>query len=855
MFYDKFLIGKNLNFKFITIILMSFFMVPSVCADIQISLQPTPIVAGEPATLSIRSTEGKAEIAQLPTIEGVKWLQPDVYGSSIMIINGVHYETSTYNFIVNLTGLIKLPPLKIKLNNEAYNTKGKTIRVISGPLTDLEKYIYLKPEYAISDKKKIYVGEELPLKIYLYKAESISANPVEYPQIKLNGVIFENFNHENRDSERFACYPYDTPTKVNEDGVNYIKSCFYTSYRPIVTGKLKGTVSIMLDIVLPRKNRRSSFRNSLFDNDIFNNVFNSDSFFNRGKHISKMILAELPELEVMPLPEKPKDINYLGLLGEWKTDIAFSSQKMKEGEPLTIKITITGNGSLETLKTCEIAIPGFTTYPPDITKNEPNSLSRNQGKKATIDYVLIPTERGKKKIDISFATFEPETGKYDITKLNKVIEVSANKFSSSSTVYGRSSNDTNFKKYNKGTNKLNNAILYLDKNITSNVKVPLYKNNLILIIILFLLGPILWFLFILLRARNLKINKNSNSKRKYSAKKNYNKVIRAVKKSKPEHITEVMNDSILPFIYDIKGFAPGTTVDEVVKKISNKELIDCLKEINSSRYMPDKNLTNEQLKSKLYKCIKRMTFILAIGIFIALPVNMKGAETHRSNVGKMISFYNKGEFGKAAKLCKENIIPTDPNPIWLYNLANCYFQNGDLPRALVCYERALLLAPRNSDILENLNYVRSKLFLPEMYTRSTPTEFLEYMRDFFRPDEWILILSVCVFLIFIALILRYLTTKKIYMTLIIISIVLGGVSLIAFINQKYTIYNNKDAIVLYRDIDVYSLPSENSTELEFNLLPGEEVKVEENADNWVRIRTKKSEGWIKDKNVEQIWGY
>ena len=38
-------------------------------ADVDISLQPNPVIAGEPAVLTIRSTEGRPQIENLPEVE------------------------------------------------------------------------------------------------------------------------------------------------------------------------------------------------------------------------------------------------------------------------------------------------------------------------------------------------------------------------------------------------------------------------------------------------------------------------------------------------------------------------------------------------------------------------------------------------------------------------------------------------------------------------------------------------------------------------------------------------------------------------------------------------------------------
>ncbi len=44
-----------------------------------------------------------------------------------------------------------------------------------------------------------------------------------------------------------------------------------------------------------------------------------------------------------------------------------------------------------------------------------------------------------------------------------------------------------------------------------------------------------------------------------------------------------------------------------------------------------------------------------------------------------------------------------------YNLGNAYYRNGNLGKAVVCYERSLRIDPTNDDALQNLQFVRTKL--------------------------------------------------------------------------------------------------------------------------------------------------
>ena len=84
---EKIIVFYKSGYKkyFILSLLILFFVPFSIIADIQLSLQPTPVVAGEPASLVISSSEGKATIDNLPEIKNLEWVQNNnVYSKSIL---------------------------------------------------------------------------------------------------------------------------------------------------------------------------------------------------------------------------------------------------------------------------------------------------------------------------------------------------------------------------------------------------------------------------------------------------------------------------------------------------------------------------------------------------------------------------------------------------------------------------------------------------------------------------------------------------------------------------------------------------------------------------------------------------
>ncbi len=858
--HKKYFINKQIFLLISSFIL--FFISLNSNADIQLSLQPTPIVVGEPATLTISSTAGKAHINNFPAVKNLEWLQNNTsYSRQVMTINGKRSEKTVYQFTVSKPGVITLPSMEIITDDGKIYTQGKKIRVIKGPLADLEKRLFIKADYNLKNNKKIYIGEEIPLKIILYKADNLSAVPLEYPKIKINNVVFDDFSKLNRENDRFAPYPHGTPKRVKKDEINYTETTFFTSFRPLGNGQLNGTVSLLCNIKMPQRSKsRSNYFSSSFNDSLFNNdSFFSGSIFNRGgENISKLLVTELPELNIIPLPPPPPGTKYLGLVGDWTIQAELSSDKIKEGEPLTLSLKIAGSGTLETLNAPELIIPGFTVYSPEIQKDDHSTPKSGSKNSVVVNYVLIPVESGKTNIDVSFATFDPEKIQYEIADINKTIKVMPDNRSSISIVYGNApASKLSISPQKSAKHKVSNAILYLKKQPGDDVLIPLWLNHIILITILLLLGPLLWIITELIYFKKKRIGGSLTLQRKNSALKRKSKVIKTIMKASSDHLPDIIQKEAVPYINDLKGYPPGTTADELSNRLKEKELAKYIKEANALSYMPALKENSSNLKNNLVKALKRLSILIVIGSALSFITNKTFADNTQKTTGinQLITAYNKADFNEAEKICKENIHFSSPNPNWIYNLGNCYYQNGNLTEALVCYERALRLDPRNSDILENLNFVKRKLFLPEVYQTKNPIALLQSGRDSFRPDEWMLVFAAAWFILFIALILRKFTAARVWVTVLSIALIVAVISIIAVLSEKVEVYNPKIALVVERNVKIYSLPSTDSSKATFILSPGDQVRIKEKINKWLRIRKGKAEGWVKQESIAKVWPY
>jgi tetratricopeptide (TPR) repeat protein len=396
----------------------------------------------------------------------------------------------------------------------------------------------------------------------------------------------------------------------------------------------------------------------------------------------------------------------------------------------------------------------------------------------------------------------------------------------------------------------------------------LYLNWLWAYIALGLLGPLCWLISDMKNLRQRKLVSNVALQRRRSALKRKSKVLKAVKKSPEDKLNTVIMQDAVPFINDMLNLPPGTTTSELSGKVEDSNLAQCLKNAGEASYLPGaSNLNKKELRNKLYKALKKLTVIT---LFLLMPqlqalegnsaekLNIKEVKTEKSksaipaNLDEAIGAYDSGDFDKAAAFFRSKIDKNAPDPALLYNLGSTLCSKGDLAGALVCFERARLLAPYDSAITENLNFVRRRLFLPEAGKIDGPTEMLIAASRSLRPDQWLLVAAFAWALagIFLAFRRKLSTNKRI--------IFIGACGIIfllaiaACIYEKTGIYSDSRAVVTASDAELRSLPSAGSGQKLARLRMGTVVKIIESRLQWVRIKSDDTKGWLLKDKITRI---
>ncbi|HIE26290.1 TPA: tetratricopeptide repeat protein [Candidatus Poribacteria bacterium] len=210
--------------------------------------------------------------------------------------------------------------------------------------------------------------------------------------------------------------------------------------------------------------------------------------------------------------------------------------------------------------------------------------------------------------------------------------------------------------------------------------------------------------------------------------------------------------------------------------------------------------------------------------------------------------YEKREYLKAAELY-EIIASKISNSNVYYNLGNTYFKLGQRGKAILYYERARQLMPRDKDIRRNLRYAISlnedKQFAP----------FNSILNSLITINELtVLILGFSMSLASGAIVYILFDDARIKKITRYAMLILGGTLLLCFIILILSVHTSgiSRAIVLIPEITVKSAPDEGSTVL-FSLHEGTMVEIKEIQAKWAKINLPDgTEGWIASSAIERI---
>lgn len=239
--------------------------------------------------------------------------------------------------------------------------------------------------------------------------------------------------------------------------------------------------------------------------------------------------------------------------------------------------------------------------------------------------------------------------------------------------------------------------------------------------------------------------------------------------------------------------------------------------------------------------------------------------------------YEKGDYESAiegyAAIVEQGVVNAD----LFYNLGNAYYKVGALGRAVLYYERARRLAPRDADIAHNLSLARS--LLRDGQFVSEPGKLRRavlWIHDHLSASESFMLATLLYVLLSITIILfvfqRTRVVSRFYGRMSVVSpgrlfgfqkradlALAVGVLLIltsTVVTSAWTKQNaetvRRVAVIVDEEVSVFSGPGDDAT-LQFKVHEGTLVDVEDARTGWLKIELPgELTGWIRSASAERI---
>ena len=607
-----------------------------------------------------------------------------------------------------------------------------------------------------------------------------------------------------------------------------------------------------------------------------------EAFFNGGSGITevkKRMIAPGTTIEVEPLPARPS--GFSGGVGRFSISATIDTTVVKANDPIRLRVTVSGTGNMKLLKKPMVKFPkDFNTYNVKVSDKTRLTTGGLTGS-VVYDYLAVPRHQGDYEIPaIEYTYFDLAENSYKTIKTDS-FSIHVDKGTGATMAVSSYMQED--------VKLLNSDIRYIKTgNRRQHAVGDYFFGSAAYWVTLAVLVLGFVSLFVVFRHRaieNANIVKQRASKASKVATRRLKKANRLMKAGKPGEFY----DEVLRALWGFVGDRLNMPVEQLSRENISQQLeehsisrevvsqfIGALDECEYARYAPGDPSGNmnkvyeaaltaitkiaETMKKKGQKTkvhedgMARMAVLLAVISFASffLTPTLQAATKAEAD-----SAYAQEHYQKAAQLYEE-VLTQGVNADLYYNLGNAYYRQDNFTKAILNYERALLLSPGDRDIRFNLQMARSKTV--DKITPESEMFFVTWylsLVNMMGVDAWAQVALVSL-LAAIFLALAYLFADRIWLRkagffggLVFVLLFLAG-NLFAW-HQKRIRLNHKGAIVVSSAVSVKSTPAKNGTDL-FLLHEGTKVTITDaTMKSWRGIRMADGkEGWLEATQIEEI---
>jgi hypothetical protein len=358
-------------------------------ASAELTIQSSQIETGETVQFSITISGFSAPEPEIRPIDGldIKYLGPM---SQFQIINGRTSSSVTHNYVLTALkpGTYTIGPFAIMDGQTKVTTNSIQLAVIKSSSvssssgsgqTDSQLYF----NFSIP-KTKIYWGEKIPITFRLYVGEVRLGGPIESLGFGQSEVALDQIKVAGEEQQLINGQVYRV---VQITGV----------LSPVKTGTFTlGPAKMVLPVMV--RNRRPSFFDDFGDN------------YNR--RTVQLESRNKPVISILPVPTNGRPANYSQGIGHFQVRAATDQTAVKQGDPITIQMTVTGTGNFQSITAPVLSnTNGFKVYDPQ--RKETPAQEGAPPNQVIFEQVLIPLETSVKQIGPLVLTyFDPDSGTF-----------------------------------------------------------------------------------------------------------------------------------------------------------------------------------------------------------------------------------------------------------------------------------------------------------------------------------------------------------------------------------------------------------------------------------------------------------
>ena len=783
---------------------------------------------------------------------------------SINIINGKTTRSSTITYTYILLplkeGTFILPPAEATIKGKKISSDSRSIQVLAGsganqaaPSPKNEQRqpagtvsnsdIYMK---LLLSKNSAVVGESLTATLKLYQRVNIAGfEDARFPS-------FEGFWSKE------TAAPSDIEfRRENVGGVIYNTAVLRSwSLTPQKAGTLAIDPAELVCLVNVRE--PSSGTGSIFDS----------FFMDDYRTIRKRVSTPAVTVNVRALPPAPPSFG--GGVGKFGMQASLSADSLKTHDAGSLRISISGTGNIALLEAPKV------DFPPDFEVYDVKVSESASGK--TFEYPFIPRSHGDFVIGpVEYSYYDIASGRYrsiNSQPLNIHVQKSASTEMQAAATVPAAALQKNVKDLGSDIRFISSEMPSFKKSGRFFVASPLFWG----IAALFLAAAGALYVFLKKRAalkENVVLSRGKGAVK--MARKRLASASLLLGKNLYGAFYEELHKALLGFAGDKFALdAADLSKENITAKMQSSGIPKALAgrfgtlldECEYARFAPDAghgamNAHYEEAVSVISDISSYMKKSLpkALPTLLALLVLLPYAAYAQSpdslwNAG--VSAYTAGNYAEALDswqaLEGQGLVSDE-----LYtNIADAFFKQDDIARAILYYNRALSLNPSNADARHNLQFTRAQVRdridrVPEFFLITV----LRNLRSGLSSNAWAA-LSLLFFAAVLAMLLLYLLARRVSLRrtgfYAGIASLLLCIAFFAFAyGQKKDFLTKDGAVVSVPSVSVGSAPSSADFKALFVLHEGTELRVSDILGDWAKVELPDGrQGWLRKENIEMF---